>query len=75
MTIEQLETIIPIFKTVDNFGANYLVIKDVSKIKARNILVKNGFTVCENKRYLKFDNCYIYDNKLKSYLTVEFITN
>ena len=72
MNIEQLEKILPVFKTVDNFGADYLVIKDVSKIKARNILIKNGFTVCENNRYLRFGNCYIYDNKLKSYLTVNF---
>jgi hypothetical protein len=72
MTIEQLKRIIPVFETVDNFGAAYIVIKDMSKIKARNILVKNGFVICENSRYLKYENCYIYDNKLKSYLIVNF---
>lgn len=72
MNIIELNKIVPIYKTVDNFGADYIVIKDISKIKAWNILLKNGFTICANNRYLNFENCYIYNSKLKTYLTVTF---
>jgi hypothetical protein len=66
--------IIPGIKTVkDAFGGDYTYIDPsvMSKRKAWNYLLKNGWSRCENKAYLKLDNVYAHNNSLKNYLIIE----
>ena len=57
----------------DCFGGDYMYISPeiMSKRKAWNYLIKNGFTIQPNKRYLKKGNVYVWDNSLLNHLRIE----
>ena len=55
--------------TKDHFGAEFIYIP-LNKVKAKNILLKNGFEICQNKSYLKKDDIYVYNNTLRKYLSI-----
>lgn len=62
-------------KGKDCFGGEYLYINPnmMSKRKAWNWALKNGFKVCENKNYLNKGNVYIRNNKLLNHLIIEIV--
>ena len=70
MNIEQIKKEIPEaeFKK-DYFGADFGFIP-LTKRKAWNILLKRGFEICPNKRYLVKNGVYVHNNSLISYLII-----
>jgi len=56
----------------DNFGGDYCFIPHevLTKRKAWNLLIKRGFIICPNKRYLFKDGIYIFNNSLLPSLSI-----
>lgn len=78
MDIKELKKIIPEAEAIkDNFGADYFYIPAIilSKRKAWNKYIKQGFSPCLNKQYLQKNNIYLYNNKLKNYLVIQIAEN
>jgi hypothetical protein len=65
---------IPGIKTIkDNFGADYTLIDPdvMSKQKAWNWLLRNGWIKCPNKQYLTNGKHFAYNNKLHNFLVIQ----
>ncbi len=60
---------IKIIRKRDIYNKPYIIFNE-TKRKAWNKLVKNGWIVQPNNRYLKYGRMYAYNNKLQSWLSV-----
>lgn len=61
---------IKVLKRHDNFGGK-LVIFNETKCKTWVKLIKAGWQIMPNKRYLNKGRMYVYNNRLLSFLSVK----